>query len=682
MSWKRGQQAGRRKRSSWSGESVSQDTPRHRWQDSTSSSDVDRTRRRSRNRWVSTAVIALALLALLIWFLPKFPRTPFILIAETKYDAPIPINGWAREDCDAFRALNKRNILFQDHELERDTKSDKVEFLPKSFNANKGQSDIPLVVYVSMHGVVKDSGEPCLLPSGASFNEPKEWIPVANVLDEIGDKVLSTRDTLLVLDCNRIRMNWSMGIVYNTFADRLQELVDKHVKELAKQKKYHRLAVLMSAGPGQINWTSPDLRGSVFGHYLQLGLAGAADERDSGDGDGKVQLLELAAYLKQAVSAWSQYNRGEPQEPMLIPGDADFHVTYAIKDGFFGKIFQRVAAGEHKNPEHEGSQESIESRTLWKQFDNLRSHDLVRCDPIACRNFEHQLLRLEEYARGGKEYVSVAKTLRDNAVTSLATMTKHLSAMSARSPSAADYYGVWKNSDWLRLKNVAFSLPASEYFASCDDQEPCNDQEREKIREMWKQLIDISVAGDADAIVSATGVPKMAQNLGETQFLAALRQQQVARLWENKIDLASVFDRRSKSEQVAMPREPNFEQEEKASQPRESESKSDDHGNQSHEVVAKPGDERAHYFTRVAAAAADERRRILEDLLFVGPKNVPAKYGIAAQEYVEMYEWTTRVMEDGLPSSRRRICGRPLSSRMAIRSCVEPHARPRKTCQR
>ncbi len=219
--------------------------------------------------------MALALLSFLVWLLLQWkPKTPFVAVTATKYEVPVPINAWATEDRKALELLHRKNLSLPEYLPDWNQSGSRFELLPKSLDLSQYREVAPLVVYVSAHGIVKEDGEPCVLPPGVPIDDPKRWIPVAELLDEIGKKVPSTRNTLLVLDCNRIRVNWSLGIVYNTFAERVRELVDR--------KKIPGLAVLTSAGPGQVNWTSADFGGSVFARYLQLGLAGAGRRKARG----------------------------------------------------------------------------------------------------------------------------------------------------------------------------------------------------------------------------------------------------------------------------------------------------------------------------------------------------------------------------------------------------------------
>src|SRR4029079_2445535 len=144
------------------------------------------------------------------------------------------------------------------------------------------------------------------------------------------------------------------------------------VKALVEEKNNPRLAVLLSAGQGQANWTSADFRGSVFARYVQLGLAGAADSKSNGGNkDGHVSLDELTSYVQHKVSAWSQSNRGEPQDPMLIPKDAHFHVTSPLGSGA-----QRKLAEALEKPERQDSLEFDKEKQLWSQLDELRNRGL------------------------------------------------------------------------------------------------------------------------------------------------------------------------------------------------------------------------------------------------------------------------------------------------------------------
>ncbi len=256
---------------------------------------------------------------------------------------------------------------------------------------------------------------------------------------------------------------------------------------------------------------------------------------------------------------------------------------------------------------------------LWSKLDELRTLGLVRCDPIACRDFEHHLLRLEELSHGGEEYAKEAKKLARKWRSGLRKRPNVRHAIAAGSRSAANYYGMTGDASWMHINDAGFSLPACEYFGSCDA------KQSDQVHAMWKRLMDTHAPGTADSIVDGSGVTKVAQNLAETQFVAALRQQQVASLWPN-IKMDEVLNRRSEAEKLALPRD----------------------------SAGMPGDERAHYYTRFAAEKADARRRLVEDLLFVGQQNAPKQYEKAVRETDDLYAWTSQVMKDASSAFRVR----------------------------
>lgn len=69
-------------------------------------------------------------------------------------------------------------------------------------------------------------------------------------------------------------------------------------------------AILASSGANELSYESRRLGGSPFAHFLATGLRGAAD-----DGDGKVSLSELYAYLYSRTVAASLGGASGPQHP-------------------------------------------------------------------------------------------------------------------------------------------------------------------------------------------------------------------------------------------------------------------------------------------------------------------------------------------------------------------------------
>ncbi len=166
------------------------------------------------------------------------------------------------------------------------------------------------------------------MPPGASPLKSESWIPLVDLLDHLKAQHLPDAwHKLLVLDCNRVAVDWNLGVLSNGFADGLKDAV--------QAAGIPNLVILNSTSPGERGWASADLGGSVFGHFLRLGLAGAADsELDGGKGgnaDRRVSLHELLHYLDRHVDDWVRRNRADRQQPMLVPASAaDFTVVWAL----------------------------------------------------------------------------------------------------------------------------------------------------------------------------------------------------------------------------------------------------------------------------------------------------------------------------------------------------------------
>ena len=215
---------GAKQPSSWRGSSASPGPTNHRWQGKESGSGASTKLTSNRWKWRIYFAATLALVSYFVYLLMnEKPRTSVIAFAVTNYDPGVPLNAWAPEDVDGFRQLSEiidlRDISF-DWQDPVDGKAAWDNALEQATGRRQ-----PLVVYVSMHGVVNDKGEPCLLPPSTSPLSSGSMIPVADLLDDLSERVPEQRPKLLILDCHRVLVDWDMGIVYNTFAERLDALL-------------------------------------------------------------------------------------------------------------------------------------------------------------------------------------------------------------------------------------------------------------------------------------------------------------------------------------------------------------------------------------------------------------------------------------------------------------------------
>ena len=86
---------------------------------------------------------------------------------------PIPLNSWANEDRKSLAALDNENLLVTDgSEQWNEENSTKVEINQEIIAKNQSRRRTPLIVYLSLHGIVDEEGHPCLLPPGRQFTIP------------------------------------------------------------------------------------------------------------------------------------------------------------------------------------------------------------------------------------------------------------------------------------------------------------------------------------------------------------------------------------------------------------------------------------------------------------------------------------------------------------------------------
>src|SRR5262249_14538337 len=148
----------------------------------------------------------------------------------------------------------------------------------------------PLVLHFALPGATDKSGPFFwLVPADATVADVSHRLRVTDILDRLS-KVDPKRPKLLFLDAATEPVSWARGQLYNDFARQLREL-DQTIKGI------DNLVVICSADVGERSWISEEWRQTVFGHYLQQGLQGAAAEPNS-----QLNALDLFHYVENAVS--------------------------------------------------------------------------------------------------------------------------------------------------------------------------------------------------------------------------------------------------------------------------------------------------------------------------------------------------------------------------------------------
>ncbi|MDX1944686.1 MAG: VWA domain-containing protein [Pirellulaceae bacterium] len=562
----------------WRG-SRRQEVARHRWQHDPAAPSNRLPIARGPLRWLRIAGyfgLAGGLLALLVYYLLYSPaRTPVLAVVATEYDWPLVPNAWAREDLAGLAELDKQTLGVKDLSEAWRSPDRGLEQLSTELAAYLHRRHTqPVIVWLSMHGAVDGAGRPCLIPPGASPHDSQTWLPLADVLAQIKAAGLpASKPKLLVLDCNRRLVDWNLGLLASTFADSLPAAL--------AAADVPGLVILNSTSPGEMATAGSHLRGSVFGHFLRLGLAGAADGwAYGGNGNGRVSLHELTRYLQTHGAGWTLHHRGTDQHPLLVPADArDFDVAFTLRSATWHALVARAARVERAAP-------AVAYETLgnlWKTHDRLREGRLWRLDPVAWRNLEHDLLWLEQLTDAGSAYEAQAKSLAESLQESLSTAQTRLAAAEA-SGSLPAAEGVLTP---FRAKRPvsAHSLPLSRFLGTVD---PAVARALETQFSTCRQTPSDSAIRVALASLDEANLPGQ---LTEGSVLALWQRYFVPAQWADAQTLGDVLHFRLTAERLAAP---------------------------AGERLA--GDERAHYWLRPRAGVLDRLCRQLEDRAVLGPQ--------------------------------------------------------------
>jgi uncharacterized caspase-like protein len=164
-------------------------------------------------------------------------------------------------------------------------------------------------IYVASHGMVKeeDTKQVYLLPVDAKLDQlDTTAYPLQELYDNLGKT--GARTTMLVLEAN--------------FAKNLDELIDPpNLPELDVEAMpltpVPGLAVFKASDRDQRTIQDPEYGIGLFTRYLIEGLAGRADEAPIGNGDRRIDTVELYVYTADTVRTAARKSFGLEQKPML-----------------------------------------------------------------------------------------------------------------------------------------------------------------------------------------------------------------------------------------------------------------------------------------------------------------------------------------------------------------------------
>jgi hypothetical protein len=505
---------------------MSTEVVQHRWQRDWNAQPLAQLQSRDMWRRVRMAgllglLVGLAgLFVFELWYRPV--QTPLVAIAAPPYAWPLPPQAWAAEDVHGLADLDREeSIRLMDVSPSwRSTESGLANFDRQLQTlARQGSATGSVIFYVSMLGVSDSSGRPALVPPGASPLKSESWIPLADLLDHLKAQHLPDAwHKLLVLDCNRVAVNWNLGVLSNGFADGLKDVV--------QAAGIPNLVILNSTSPGERGWASADLGGSVFGHFLRLGLAGAADsELDGGKGgnaDRRVSLHELLHYLDRHVDDWVRRNRADRQQPMLVPASAaDFTVVWALN-----QRAQRRLAEAEGDPSATANVSNDALNRLWMTHDRLTQLQPQRFDPLGWAQYEQKLLWLEQAAVAGPAYRASARAVQSQLQTFAAAIESRAATLTdpATLFARADLFG--GRGEKRPPSLVTHSLALAQYLG---------DPDPKRVVDLRFKLAQLERAPSQSAVSQILAEAPPHEHAGqfvELYLLRLLDKQLPARLWQ------------------------------------------------------------------------------------------------------------------------------------------------------
>jgi hypothetical protein len=254
-------------------------------------------------------------------------------------------------------------------------------------------------VYISAHGVaVPKDGVlwPHLVADDDDLADPKDLIPLEDVLDELGKFPKKTRK-LLILDCTSIRAHWPLGMLHNDFA---RALKGKPFSD--RVAAIPNLTVLCASDEDQRSWADLEWGQTAFSHFVVEGLQGKADGAGGGRQNSRVDARELCAYVRDKVEHWAKYNRARRQRPLVLGEERARNTELVVVSTESGQATAEADAEARtkKQADRENGRKQLEEKG-WKAADKLQSatpHPAVYT-PHLWRRYLETLLRAEELLR-------------------------------------------------------------------------------------------------------------------------------------------------------------------------------------------------------------------------------------------------------------------------------------------
>ena len=241
-----------------------------------------------------------------------------VLIGNEDYGDAIPANHNAQRDAAALHTLlteqlgysenniiDLRNAKLADFHRVFGSPSNPVGELAKRLQQRR-RSDV--FIYISSHGMtLEEEGKSFVLPSDVQLDAlDRTAVPLQQFYETLGK--LGAGTIMLILEAN--------------FGRSVEELIDPpNLPQMSMNVMpaipVPGLAVYKASDRDQLTLEDPEYGIGLFTRYLIEGLAGKADEAPIGNGDQRIDTVELFVYTSNMVRTAARKSFGLEQKPML-----------------------------------------------------------------------------------------------------------------------------------------------------------------------------------------------------------------------------------------------------------------------------------------------------------------------------------------------------------------------------
>ena len=349
-----------------------------------------------------SALVAFAAIALFIFlvFVPGCSQTRFAVLAPAPYsDSGLPPHPFAQQDGEHFRthfaAENLSELLGQSQPVAG------AKAAPNGGGATKSgaASRSVLLLYVTALAGRTDNGV-VLYSIDSGPDEPEGYLPLDQLWEFLG-KLPREQKKILAIDLARGPVDWRWGQFVRPELGAVADRPDVTGGLNGALSTIPNLAIVTSAAPGEVSWSSPSLSRSVFAHFLIRAIAGEADGSGSRTRDRRVTLAEVHDFVLTHTNHWVSQNRDlRGQHPQLL-------MVSETREQLLGTVVAEVRGKVSPPPLDavkpvEGAQ-LRQLEDLWEARDKWSVREPEQWHPLGWRQFLEHLRRAEQWWLAGQK---------------------------------------------------------------------------------------------------------------------------------------------------------------------------------------------------------------------------------------------------------------------------------------